>query len=505
MADIPNFTDPQFIDSNGPGGLNAAFGAVSATMAMIGGGTIPSPGLICPEAMQVNFNPSTGVSGIVTLNAPWALMTPFGVIIQAHGTQTGSDTQAYPVNLHALLPTGAYTSTAYVCVSGISIQQNAVPIAGPPPGHPSWNPFFVPTIGYATNVDSVAVFGTLTPPDNVTTFGLFSTVLRQSQAGLTVWNPGVQQRAGVYKSWPSSSVANGLLTPQQAQNLLTPAASSQTNTLPSSTLCAGLLFKLLNSTFSTWTISASGSDVITTSGGGVTSLNVPAFGACELWTSGSGVWDLLNVNTQSMLLGNLTAGTGISIINGVISTNLTGASGIQVSGSVISTLFSGASGVSVSGNTISSLFSGASGIALSSNIISANNVPPQTIYGGHGVPVSGASGPLVAVASGTFVAPYNGRVTATGSFVLNDTLALASGQIQATLLINGTGVVNDTVTSNSTHTGSVYVLSGTTVTVAYQVSGQTSVGGTGNGFKTIGGAGADISFMVSYGFTACSS
>lgn len=264
----PNFTDPQFVDAAGQGGLNTAFGSVSGSMAGLASGLFTAPGLIAPESMALSY---TGFTGTVTLSPPWALITSGGVHVSAHGAQTGQDTQTYSFDFTSLVP-GTGSVSGWLACSGITIQQGVVSIPGPPPGHPSWNPNFVPTIGYSTNVYSVAVFPTTTQPDNRTTFGLFSTTLTAGGGGLANISNAAQPRAGLLTANQLIGVSAGTLTPAQAQFILIPNSNGQTNTLPYATNAKWLTFRFLNNLNSTWTVAAQSTD-------GIAGLNDTGFAA----------------------------------------------------------------------------------------------------------------------------------------------------------------------------------------------------------------------------------
>ena len=292
----PVFAENQFVDASGVGGLNQAFNSAGANVNNMASVLAPVPGIFSPESMSVVF---TGLSATVNLPLPWALISSGGIRIAAHGTVAGLDTQSYTVNLSGLVPSGgAGPVTAWLAASGIIIQQDVFQLPGPPPGHPSYNPNFVPGIGYATNQDSVALFATTGVPDNITTFGLLNTVLTSATTGVTSWSLAGQTRVGGLRNLPYNLITAGAMTLAQAQLLLSAFAAGQTNTLPLSSGSAGLAFQLLNATSGFWTIAASGSDVI----GGLTlqstasALQIPPSGACEIWTSGGGIWALLSAN-----------------------------------------------------------------------------------------------------------------------------------------------------------------------------------------------------------------
>jgi hypothetical protein len=293
MSNFPNWSENQFVDAAGTGGLNAAAGVVSGAMALLGSGAFALPGVLNPDAMGYSF---TGLVASVSLAAPWALITSGGALIRAHGAVTGQNTINYSCDFTSLVPvTGSLT--AYVACSGIVIQQNPFPLPGPPPGHPSYNPNYVPGIGYATNLDSVNVFATATPPDNLNIFTLIAVTLTAGSSAITLTQPQGQIRASTYKSLPYALVSGGALVPGQAQQLLIPNANNLTLTLPASYSCNGLMFSFLN-TQSALTIAASGTDVIGGLYVGATSasISVPASGACSIYTQGDNIWRLVSAN-----------------------------------------------------------------------------------------------------------------------------------------------------------------------------------------------------------------
>lgn len=298
----PNFTDPQFVDANGVGGLNAAFLSVSSSLSSAGSGMWSGPGLVNPE------NSGTGIAGLVaTVNIPppWGLITSGGTFVQAHGAQTGQDTTSYPVNFASVVPaTGSVT--AYCVATPIQIQQNPFPIPGPPPGHPSYNPDFVPTVGYATTVDSVALSASTTPPNNVTSFEIFRTTLSAGQSTLSGLNTAGWSRAAVYRSWPSAAAntAGGLLTPAQAQVVLSPTAGGLTSTLPSLSTAGGLVYIFSNTSAGNWTIATvSAPDVISGFKAGTqNSVVLPPGGAIILQGRSSGsTWSIVGASPNVLL------------------------------------------------------------------------------------------------------------------------------------------------------------------------------------------------------------
>lgn len=300
----PNFVDPQFVDANGVGGLNAAFGTVSGAIVALGSGVWAFPGLVAPEGMTVSFS---GLTATVGLPAPWGLVTSGGALVRAHGTQTGADTQTYTVPFSGLVPASG-SAVAYLTATVASIQQNPFPIPGPPQGDPSYNPNYVPTEGYATNLLSVALTAVSGQPNNVTSFELLRTTLSAGQATISLWSTEAQQRATPRDALaPIPLASGGLLTVQQAQGMLLPTVSGLTHTLPPASGAGGLFFNLFNPLSSNWTIATTGADRIGTpaASGGVSSMVVPPSGSATLWgNAASGTWEVAGSQMFAALGGN---------------------------------------------------------------------------------------------------------------------------------------------------------------------------------------------------------
>jgi hypothetical protein len=283
-----NWSEFQFVDAAGAGGLNAAFGTVSGAIAGVGGSVWSQPGLIYPEAAQVTFS---GMVATVGLFKPWTLVSSGGVAVQAHGTQSNADTQEYTVNFAPLVP-GAGSVTAYLAATVVNIQQNPVPIPGPPPGHPSYNPNYVPGVGYAINVASVALSAVSGGIDNVNTFELFRTTLTAGQVAVSTWSNQYRQRNGIQRGYPNTNskfTTGGVIAIGQAQGMLTTDIPGLTQTLPVNADAGFLLFRFINASTGSWTIVTQGSDTILGLASGPTnSIGIPQDGSVTLWADGAG-------------------------------------------------------------------------------------------------------------------------------------------------------------------------------------------------------------------------
>jgi hypothetical protein len=298
MVSFPNWTDPQFLDATGVGGLNAAMGTVSGAIASAGSGTWAVPGLISPEAMTVSF---ASLVATVGLPLPWSLITSSGAIVRAHGTQTGVDTTSYSVNFAPLVPASG-SRTAFLAATVTQIQQNPFPIPGPPPGDPAYNPNFVPTTGYATNQYSIILSAVSGGIDNINTFELFRTTLTVGQSSITSYNTVGQVRASDRIAQPVQVLASGgVLTQAQSQYMLSPGVSGLTHTLPLVSGAGGLFYWFVNPTAS-WTIATSGTDTIVGLGAsGLSSVAIPTSGALLLWgNAGQGQYQTVAITASTI-------------------------------------------------------------------------------------------------------------------------------------------------------------------------------------------------------------
>ena len=320
---IPNFSQNEFIYATSTNsGLNSAMGLVSGSIASMGSGVWALPGLLTPESMTLSF---AGNVGTVGLPSPWGLVTSGGVVVHAHGTQTGQDTTNYSVDFSSLIPSSG-ALTAYLAATVTQIQQNPYPLTGPPQGHPSFNPNFVPTTAYAAVAYSVALTAVTGSVDNTTTFELARTTLTAGQSGVGSYSTAGWQRAAPRAPVPAISLASGgILTLTQAAGILMPAASGLTSTLPLAVSGGGLLYRLANPSATTvWTVAASAGNTFTgTAGTPVTSIGIPPYGALSLWGNAvSGTWEAVSMNP--LMLASLantftapqsitTAGIGLTI------------------------------------------------------------------------------------------------------------------------------------------------------------------------------------------------
>ena len=311
---------------------------VSGDLTSIGSANWGLPGLVAPEAMTLTFS---GMVATVGLPSPWGVFSSGGVVVRAHGVQTGQDTQSYTVSFSPLIPSSG-SVTAYLVATITQIQQTPYPIPGPPPGHPAYNPNTIPTIGYAQQVYTTALAAvTGSVVDNINTFELMRTTLTAGQSSVTTWNTLGQFRVPDRDAWPAELLTSGgILAPSQAQTTEVFATSGVTVTLPPASGSGGLVFNFANPLAVTGTIAITGSDLIAgfVASGGVSSVIVPASGAVTLWANAaSGQWEITGFSPSVLLDGtNTWTGGGNTFI-----TNITVSGNSQTLG----TSFFGPSGI----------------------------------------------------------------------------------------------------------------------------------------------------------------
>jgi hypothetical protein len=295
---VANFTDPQFVDANGLGGLNAAFSQVSGAIGSMGSGVWALPGLLSPETMSLGFG---GLIASINLPSPWGIVSASGTVIRAHGTQTGAETSNYTVDFTPLVP-GSVPVTAYLAASITMIQQNSFPLTGPPQGHPSFNPNFMPTTAYAANVYSVALSAVTGGIDNISTFELARMTLTPGQVSISNFSTAGWKRAAPLDARPAIPLTTGgLLSLAQAPGAILPAVAGLTSTLPSAASGGGISYQLINPLATSWTIVAINNNTITGAGGTpVNSMGIPPGGAATVWGNASGAWEVVSVNPLMM-------------------------------------------------------------------------------------------------------------------------------------------------------------------------------------------------------------
>ena len=447
----PLWTDPQFVDATGLGGLNAAFNSVSGSIAALGGELVLQAGLLQPEVMQIT---QSGFSITAVLPGPFAVLTSGGVVAAAHGTLTNQDTQTYSVNFTSLVPASG-SVTAYLAAAATQIQQNPVPIPGPPPGHPSYNPNYQPTIGYATTVDSLALSAVTTAPNNTTLFELGRCTLTAGATGLTSFITTYQLRAATNFARPPLIVSgSSALTPAQiARFTIVPAVSGLSTTLPPAAQSTGLFAFMLNGRAS-WTVAASGNDslFVSRTASGASSATIADAGSLVLWSNGA-AWYATAVN-GAQYTAHLPTSPLIGVSGGDITT-VSPASGLIISGGLLLPSVGSAQaasllgwtgggfssvtlgpGLSVSGNTLALPFSGTA-----TSLVGWSGTGFADVVAGPGIGFS-AAGALQAVFGGTASALAGWNGTEFSNIYIGNGLQLSGNALSAPKLIPSTTTSN---------------------------------------------------------------
>lgn len=456
----PNFTDPQFVDAEGTGGLNAAFATVYGNVAGEFDATYALPGMVSPETVAITFS---GMIATVIAPAPFGVITSGGAFAQAHGTQTNADTHTYTVDFSPLVPASG-TINSFLRITPTSILQNPVPIPGPPAGHPSFNPSYAPTIGYATQVESLAMDATLTTPNSSSTFELARVVLTPGQTSVTSFITAGWTRASLSNTlFPRALASGGAVAVADSQAILRMTSPFQTQTMPSAALCRCLVFNFSNGSTAGWTLVTSGSDQFLGYGSSVV---IPASGAFSVYCNGA-IWYPLGINQfflaaqdifwtgQNVFQDNAFFNDGIIVENTIqsVSGNITALTGnvlahgdIQTTNGNISALVGGITAVlgnitTSSGSifaTKGSIVANNGAIIAGTSLVAAGNIFSQT---GNVQSVSGAVLAGTTITAGSGISSTKGDIsTAVGNII-------SAGSLQA-----GTSVFAPIVNAGSTMT-----------------------------------------------------
>ncbi len=263
----------------------------------------------------------------VGLASPWGVISVSGIVVRAHGNQTGQDTTSYSVDFTSLVPASG-SLTAYLVASLMQIQQNPFPLTGPPQGHPSYNPNFVPSVAYAANTYTVALNAVTGGVDNVSIFELARTTLVPSQTQLSTFSVIGWQRAAPRTPLPPTLTSTGgILSLTAATALLMPTVPGLTSTLPTVASGGGLVYTVVNPTTGAWSVVAGTGNTLT--GGTVapaTSMTIPPYGAAWFWGNApSGVWEMIAANPVMMAsLPNVFTATQTVSTTGTVQLAVTG-------------------------------------------------------------------------------------------------------------------------------------------------------------------------------------
>lgn len=309
MVATPNFSNNQFVDAPM---LNTAFGTVSGAIAGAAQASLAVAGLLYPEAVPAFTTSGLVVSG--SFPAPFALVTSGGVIAYAHGTVTNADTQSYVMDFTSLVPASG-SVLAYVTVAASAVAQNPIGVPGPPVGFPTYNPNFVPTIGYQSTTDTLSIIATTSAPNNTSAFEFMRTTLT---AGQTTFAAGAfsavaQLRAAAYSGQGSYVVTTSTVLPSTAGTKLIGnlATGAITTTLPPATGMVGqpIRFLCAGSFAGGWTIVTQGGDFIQglLGASNIASFVIPWQASITLVSDGTVYYAQAaspNFNTPSLLITN---------------------------------------------------------------------------------------------------------------------------------------------------------------------------------------------------------
>jgi hypothetical protein len=201
MSSTPNFSNKQYVSSVV---LDAAFQAVTASIAERQRGS-NKIGLLNQSVATYNFS---GLTLTATFPAPFEMI--YGdFAARAHGATNGSDTQTYVVNATSLVPSSG-TLSVYWYATPTTVQQGPFTVIGPPQGHPSYDPNFIPYVAYSNVVDSFSLnVGTTTPAGSLE---IARGTLTHGSTTVTNFSTAFQVRAGAQLDIPSGTYASSLVT-----------------------------------------------------------------------------------------------------------------------------------------------------------------------------------------------------------------------------------------------------------------------------------------------------
>jgi hypothetical protein len=429
----PNFNPDQYLDADSfnlaaSGVFNSAVSGLDATF---------SAGLV--QAQTASFATS-GLIVSATLPLTFGVLFSGGTMANAHGTTNGADSQIYVVNMAGFVPSSGAPVTAYLVATYIQIQQNAIAVTGPPPGHPDYNPNFVPYTGYQSNVDSLVVSGSLTPPNNTTSFELFRCTLASGATGipLSAVNTSFQNIAApVYGVPLIAQTASGVSLSGAAFNIV-PVSGSYT--LPLAELYNGQHIGIKNTASGTATITTSGTDLIygtfSSPATGVTSIPLPQQSLVTL-LGRNGSWDVDGGSAQGI---GLTNGAN-SLAHGQCLLQFTNASTITLAAKNGNCILSGGKQYQISASGVTQGHT-----TVNINGVSGLNLANTTVYY---VSYAGAFGILKFWTTSCSHAPDTTAnnvgvevITSGGVYLTNETLVGmvytgASGQFQNSLQVGG--------------------------------------------------------------------
>lgn len=202
------------------------------------------PGLIKPAVTTIT---AAGLVATLLLPAPFAVLFGSGVYAQAHGLTTGTDSSTYVVDLTSSLPVSG-SALVFVLAQQASVSEDPQQIVGPPPGHPDYDPNFVPFTGYLTSLDTLSIAPSLTPADNVTTFELFRTTLTAGQTATMVLDFSNRVLSTSLPLVNTLKTAGNKSLALSDAGIIQQAQNAGTYTLPPAAQCEGYTFTVSSRT-----------------------------------------------------------------------------------------------------------------------------------------------------------------------------------------------------------------------------------------------------------------
>jgi len=140
-----------------------------------------SAGLIAPSGVVVTASTLTYT---FTIASTFAVVFANGFIGYALGNTAGSTSNVYTVNLSSFVPTSG-SQLVYIVATAATVQQSPFVVAGPPSGHPDFNPTFAPYTAYASTANTLVISATTTAPDNAVYIELGRVTLTAGQTSVT--------------------------------------------------------------------------------------------------------------------------------------------------------------------------------------------------------------------------------------------------------------------------------------------------------------------------------
>ena len=331
MPETPVFTPYEFLNA---ATMNSAAGAVSGSLAQTTSG-LSAAGLIRPESVALT---ASGLLVNASAPLPFQVLFANGVMAGASGTSSVSISSNYSVNFTPLVPVSGTAVTAYLLASYQQIQSGAYQIVGPPPGHPDYNPLFVPQTAYSVAIDSVALTASTTAPDNVSTFELARCSLASGATGVGLLNTAYQQRASALPPTQVLQVSGTFsLSPSTHGGKTLVFTGPSVATLWAASAGNGLEISFSSSTSGVCSVVVSGSDSIYGSSSSAAAIGVSAItvtqGSLVTLESILGLWQTTSESPNA----NGSAGGGnTSSIWGGTATGTANAQVVSIPASILS-------------------------------------------------------------------------------------------------------------------------------------------------------------------------